>query len=335
MPEAIAIASPPAHAVPAAPVAPEKRLEAMLADEMPDNDADRAAQAQTQPEPNPDDDKTEETTDKPTEPAKEGDDADPEKGQTDEALTELEVNGETYKVPQAIAEGFMRQRDYTQKTQAVAEKEKAVVEREQVVANTIKFHQAITKDLAQLQALDSQLDLFAQVNWTQLIDQDPQQAQKLSLARGELERNRNQLYQQIQGKQGEFTAGEERRIAQARAQGNAQLAKDIKGWNQDMARNIGQSTMEKYGFSESELNTVLDPRMVRVLHDAYQWNKLQASKPAVENKVRTAPKVLTPAGAQATQQVADNTARTLRGNIKKSGGATSSVENYLAHLLSS
>ena len=39
---------------------------------------------------------------------------------------------------------------------------------------------------------------------------------------------------------------------------------------------------------------VYDPRMVKVLNDAYQWRQLQSKKPEISKKVVTVPKIVKP-----------------------------------------
>jgi hypothetical protein len=56
---------------------------------------------------------------------------------------------------------------------------------------------------------------------------------------------------------------------------------------------IYEGANKLYGFTADELNTVYDPRMVRVLKDAAAYQALKAQKPAVTAKVTAAPKLPT------------------------------------------
>jgi hypothetical protein len=57
------------------------------------------------------------------------------------------------------------------------------------------------------------------------------------------------------------------------------------------------------------------------------FDKLQTSKTVIENKVRTAPKLVKPGQAEQTTQA--QTAKNLRQNVIKSGGKQDSIAQYL------
>ena len=100
---------------------------------------------------------------------------------------------------------------------------------------------------------------------------------------------------QLQQQQAEFARQSQHQLLKQLNEGAKQLAQDIKGWNENLAHSLKVSAMD-YGFSESELDQVYDPRMVKVLHDAYQWRQLQGKKPDIEKRVTQAPKSAKPTG---------------------------------------
>ena len=51
--------------------------------------------------------------------------------------------------------------------------------------------------------------------------------------------------------------------------GHAELTRDIPGWSPAMAQDLGRFARREFGFSEQELDTVTDPRLVKLLHRAY------------------------------------------------------------------
>ena len=48
------------------------------------------------------------------------------------------------------------------------------------------------------------------------------------------------------------------------------------------------------GYTEQELSTVADPRLMHALYKAAKWDALQAAKPQAMKKVAEAPKAITP-----------------------------------------
>jgi hypothetical protein len=96
------------------------------------------------------------------------------------------------------------------------------------------------------------------------------------------------------------------------------------------AREALLSTGKDYGFSDAELNSIVDPRHVKVLHDAMQWRKLQKNS-TVKNKISNAKPVVKP-GAKDSKSEANSNHRNLREQLRKTGksdAATKLIENML------
>ena len=90
------------------------------------------------------------------------------------------------------------------------------------------------------------------------------------------------------------------------------------------------STGKDYGFSDVELNAIVDPRHVKVLHDAMQWRKLQQNS-VVKKKVSNAKPVVKP-GSKDTKAEANSNHRQLRESLRKTGksdAAQKLIENML------
>jgi hypothetical protein len=84
----------------------------------------------------------------------------------------------------------------------------------------------------------------------------------------------------------------------------------------------------KNGFDPTELQSIGRASAVAALRKAMLYDRQQGSKAAIENKVRTAPK-LVKAGQAPQVSRAQNTARTLHQNVRKSGGKTGDVAAFL------
>lgn len=57
--------------------------------------------------------------------------------------------------------------------------------------------------------------------------------------------------------------------AAALERGHAELARDIPGWSPELADELGRFATREFGFTEAELATVIDPRLVKLLHRAH------------------------------------------------------------------
>lgn len=190
--------------------------------------------------------------------------------------------------------------DYTQKTQKLADERKhvetmakTIKEHEVAFQKQVEVHGALIQEIAEIAAIDKQLGQYQNLNWQQLSDSDPVEAQKLFFSYNQLQVQRGQAIAAINSRKQELDNAQKSVREKHLELGRQKLEKEIPGWNQDMAKEIA-ATGAEYGFSPDELSNLTDPRAVKLLHDAAQWRKLQASKPVVDKKVATASPTVKP-----------------------------------------
>lgn len=210
---------------------------------------------------------------------------------------EVEFEGKAYKVPKELKEALLRQADYTQKTQAVAEQRKAVEEKAQLLEQRERLMSVAFDKAVELREVQNRLSQFEQIDWQSLADSDPAQATKLNLAYQQLQRQAQQKYAELSQTQ----AQQEQLTAQQRQQMLAEAQKELRtrlpGFTPEVAEKI-KVTAREYGLTDAELSSVIDPRYVHVLHDAMKWRALQAQKPQALKKVAEAPKAIPPKATQ-------------------------------------
>lgn len=253
----------------------------------------------------------------------ENDDEDSDEDQPT-ATVKLKVNGEEIEKPLEEVISLAQQGiDYTQKTQKVAEERKQLEEyaqtikvQEQQFQQYVQIQQALIKDIAQLTAIDDQIAQYQQINWDAVSDNDPVEAQKLFFKYNQLQTQRGQLNSYLAQKQQQIDQEKALRNQELVKQGSEVLARDIPGWNPSVAREIFQSSKE-YGFTDAELNEVVDPRIAKVLYDASQWRKLQAN-PTSKQKISEAKPIIKP-GAKDSKQQATSQTRAMREELRKTG----------------
>lgn len=184
----------------------------------------------------------------------------------------VKVEGEELEVElDELLQGYSRTADYTRKTQEAAElRRQAEAERQRFVQfnqEQIQAHQAVA-------GIDAQLQQFSQVNWQQLSDSDPVQAQKLWIQYQQLKDQR----QHVAGRLAQFEQAraveEQRAIARQVEEGHQVLAREIHNWNADTARAVRTFAEKELGFRPEELSRVYDPRVVRLLHSAMVASQL-------------------------------------------------------------
>ena len=221
---------------------------------------------------------------------------DEDKPEDEPEYVEITHNGKPVKLTvDEVLEHASKGFDYTVKTQQLAEQRKQIETLAQNVQQQYQLQQATIQETSKLYAMDSALQNYQNVNWDAWMDQDPIEAskgwQKFQMLKSQRDETANAI-QQAQTRTQYMTQAQ---LQQQVAEGARQLAAEIKGWSPELATTLKRSGLE-YGFDESELDQVYDPRMVKVLHDAYQWRQLQATKPEVQKRVNLAPKSPKPSG---------------------------------------
>jgi hypothetical protein len=111
---------------------------------------------------------------------------------------EVEFEGKAYKVPKALKEALLRQSDYTQKTQAVADQRKAVEERAQALETRERVLHATFDKAVAVREVQSKLKQFEAIDWDQLVSDDPVEATRLNIAYQQLQREAQAKYSDLQ-----------------------------------------------------------------------------------------------------------------------------------------
>lgn len=219
-------------------------------------------------------------------------DHDLDPGLLDEQQTEDEIEDELEGVKvrgkkdliEKIKSERLMQADYTRKTQEVAEQRKAIESQREEVAKQAQMAQQFAEELGAAKAIDMRLAQFQQVNWDQLEQSDPVQAMRLQREMRDLQTARGQIAQSIAAKQQARTLAEQQEIAKQVQEGEAVLAREIKGWGPEKASEV-RNFATSLGFTAAQVSGITDPRLVKVLHDAMTLQKLrenakQRQKPA-------------------------------------------------------
>jgi hypothetical protein len=319
---------------------PQSRLETMLGDSI-ESDVKPPELQEEEEEQTPLEAEAEATEEVESEEATEEPDEEVEEEEQSQdevpAILKLKVNGEDVEKPLDEVVALAQQGlDYTQKTQQVAEQRKeleayaeSIKAQEQAFQEQMQLNNVLIEDVAKITSLDQQLNQYANVNWQQLSDNDFVEAQKLFFSYNQLQQERSQLVSQFEAKKQQVVQKQSQLMAEKIAKGKEVLAKEIPNWSPETNQAL-LSTGKDYGFSDAELNSIVDPRHVKVLHDAMQWRKLQQNS-VVKKKVSNAKPVVKP-GSKDTKAEANSNHRQLRESLRKTGksdAAQKLIENML------
>lgn len=221
--------------------------------------------------------------------------------------------------------GYQRQKDYTVKTQQLAERERQAFDVVTAEIEKSRGHYMQQAALAHA-AVQDLAGLRSPEEMAALAQTDPsawvQEQQRAAIV--------NQRLQAIQ----QSMNAEQQRAQQMQAQQRQELfdrawgVLQEKGIDRPQLANIYKQAGEKYSIAEHEFANVFDPRLVLALRDAVAFRALQEKKPAVQQKTQNAPKLPPTKQPVARQQTK---IKQLEQRFSRKGGAKlNDLAAYLA-----
>jgi hypothetical protein len=221
-------------------------------------------------------------------------------GQEDE-FEEVEINGNRYKVPKEIAPAIMKNADYTQKTQTLAEERRQwemhlASERERIQREA-EVSEAIQDDIAQYRAVEARLKSLQNVNAYAL---PPADQQRYILELNQLQMARGELGGRINSRKSELEAEREHHIATAISQAVETLNKPDErlGWPgkyDETMRTSLTGFARELGFTDAEVSRETRPHAVKLLHLAKigleTLKKQQAASRPAKTEAKPVPQV--------------------------------------------
>ncbi len=197
---------------------------------------------------------------------------------------EINHDGEKYKVPPKLKDAFFAQKDYTTKTQELAEQRRAFEAQQQEFTARQQYQQKHIEAVSEVKAIDRELAKYQKLDWNALTDADPVQALKLDRQMRELQEQRTQIVGGIQ----QADIQEQQKYAQEttrrRSEAQQMLARDIPGYGTPETAKALMEVGKSFGYSPEELENVTDARAVKILHEAHLYRQLSAKMKAEAGK---------------------------------------------------
>ena len=190
-------------------------------------------------------------------------------------LFELELDGVTHTLPAALKGAFMRQADYTRKTQELAEHRRAVEAEREALRQEAASQRAASGDRLRLAALEARLEDFAAIDWDAYAQHDPQRAQMAWQAYQETARAHEQLGYAVAHEEERLRLQAARDAAEAMTETGRRLSREIEGWSPEVAAKLVDYA-QAFGVTLEELREAADPRLWKLLHKA--WKADQAGQ---------------------------------------------------------
>ena len=238
--------------------------------------------------------------------------------ETEEAPQTFEVDGQEVSLDE-LKLGYLRQSDYTRKTQAAAEQRKAAETQQQNYESSLQ---------SLLAAAGADLSRFEGVNWEGLAAQDPAQYQQAkaifeqaqstyNLIRGQAEQHMTQMQERAQAE-----------LKQRAQESLGVLKSTIPNWSNDLYYEIGDYAQKELGVSSDEFNNIADHRSITAMWKAMQYDR--AKTVTAEKKVKASPqKTLSGSKADANKVNSGEKYRKARDRLRKTGSMDAAVQALL------
>lgn len=196
--------------------------------------------------------------------------------------------------------------DYTQKTQVLAEKAKAVESQLARVAELEQLAPYVAQDLAQVKAIEAQLSQFQKVDWVALATNDPLEYPKWRAQYDQLTTAWQSASNQLQTKAQLLQQGKAQLTAERLQQEFPKLLERIPAWKDPAKYEAGARELKSYlvqqGADPGRVDSMADSLEAQIAWKAMQYDKLVQAKTEKVKQLRSAPPVVKPGAAVSQSQ---------------------------------
>ena len=248
--------------------------------------------------------------------------------ETDSGLAELDWDGQKIQVPKALKDAFMKNEDYTRKTQELSQQRQAL-DQVRSIAETAKLDSAFSSSVAaeqnQIAVIDAYLKQAGQLDWSQM-STDQMLRHKVEI--DNIKEQRAALASSVAEKRSAFQEQMKAKIQELRGKSRELASKSIEGFSEETEKEM-RTFASSQGLAEPEIdNVLLDPRSYQIIWKAMQFDKVKAG---TGKAVEAAQKVLRP-GAASNKMPAE-VAQKLNFNkamkVAKETGSSAKVANVI------
>ena len=153
-----------------------------------------------------------------------------------------------------------------------------------------QFANSIQEDVLKVQQLEEQANQYHQYLRDNLDSLSSSDIEKIRFTIEDTRRQGAELTQSLQAKHSEFQQAQQQSYQELLNKGTEVLRQKIPGWGKEQQAQVRDYAMSN-GFTEAELNQVVDPRHVEILFKASQYDKLKSGAAPAVKKVQKAPPI--------------------------------------------
>ena len=250
-------------------------------------------------------------------------------------LYTVKIDGKDTQVTEdELLAGYSRQADYTRKSQVLAEQRKKADEE---LATTQQERQRYISQLEQFgNQSKSKLDAFKSIDWEKLKAEDPMEYMSKRDAYRDLQENIRASQEEQQRETLKFQQEQLKKFEEVKKVNYDDLIVRVPQWadpekGAEVKQNVKNYAQER-GFTQQELDGLIDARSIEMLYKAMLYDKLVSQKIQTK-KQKTVPKVTKPGAGTSKTEVASEKVKQQRQRLKRTGhvnDASKLIESLLS-----
>jgi hypothetical protein len=245
--------------------------------------------------------------------------------QTEESQTPgtytIKVDGKDVEVTlDELQAGYSRQADYTRKSQVLAEQRKKA---DDELAATQQERQHYLSQLEQFNTqADAKIKELSSTDWTKLKEEDPTEYMLKRDQYRELQDNKRMVEDEQKNLQLKSQQEHEAKWQEELVRQQEIMVQRLPEWNDPskgpkLKQEIKTFAVKK-GFTEQEVNSLIDARSVDVLHKAMLYENLLSAKIS-NKKSKVVPKVQKPGSPATKGEISSDKVKAQRARLRKTG----------------
>lgn len=199
----------------------------------------------------------------------------------------IEIGGEK-RTKKEWHEGYLKNKDYTQKTQQLSEQRKAMEQREQGLSQ-LQEQSAMALGLLTKQA-QAEVEQYRNVDWNKLLDADHTKYMKHKAKYDSAKEKLQSVHHEAQTFFGNIEQVNQQKLHNEAQECVTELQKDVKGWSDDYYSKVLSYGASK-GLNENFLTNCTDPKVIKLLIKAQKYDNMKANakqKKSAPRKVMSA-----------------------------------------------
>ncbi len=196
-------------------------------------------------------------------------------GDQAEELSTIEIDGIEYTVPKALESAFLKNKDYTTKSQANAERARALENRQAEIEERAKATDEELDVRATLRGVEKQIEAYDKLtpdDWSYHENQDPLGTQRHWRQYQLLQAEKAKLAGTLTEKESARTQAAQQDLAKRVEETNAFAAKNIPGFKPELTDTLVKFAQEKQ-IPDAKLRELWSPTFFQILHLAHLGEK--------------------------------------------------------------